>query len=188
MLRTAFQICLPVLLDSISSLPQAHDYAYCLIPQAHPKNLDQSTSLVISEFPMKTFVVIVTTFAVALALGWFLGGRQSHVTPVPATFPPVAHAPVTSTIPPVPSPASSPPSNLPLPSEWQELRAVRNITFQNNPALAAEYKSLLAEMDDQQKRLDEAMIKVDPKVAPIVAKLEQLRKKNSVTHSPAVSN
>ena len=77
---------------------------------------------------------------------------------------------------------------MPLPSEWQELRSTRDTTLQSNPDLAAEYKSLLAEMDQQQKDLDAAMIKADPKVAPIVAKLEQLRKKNSVNRSPASSN
>ena len=43
-------------------------------------------------------------------------------------------------------------------------------------------------MDQQQKDLDAAMIKADAKVAPIVAKLEQLRKKNSVNRSSTTSN
>jgi hypothetical protein len=60
--------------------------------------------------------------------------------------------------------------------------------LQNNPDLAAEYKSLLAEMDEQQKALDAAMIKADPKVAPIVAKLQELRKKNSVKPASTASN
>ncbi len=107
--------------------------------------------------------------------------RQLHLAPPRQTDGRVHDA----SLPPRPAP---PPTNMPLPSEWQELRAVRDITLQKRPDLAAEYKSLLAEMDDQQKRLDEAMIKADPKVAPIVAKLEQLRKKNSVAHSSNVSN
>ena len=67
----------------------------------------------------------------------------------------------------------------------QELRSVRDTTLQNNPDLASEYKSLLAEMDQQQKDLDAAMIKADPKVAPVVAKLEELRKRNSVSRTSA---
>lgn len=133
---------------------------------------------------MKTFTAAIIAFCLALALGWLLWGRHS----APAMPSAIAHAPATNAIPPLPSRPTPASANMPLPSEWQELRSTRDTTLQSNPDLAAEYKSLLAEMDQQQKDLDAAMIKADPKVAPIVAKLEQLRKKNSVNRSPASSN
>jgi hypothetical protein len=72
-------------------------------------------------------------------------------------------------------------------NEWKELCSVRETTLKNNPDLAAEYKALLAEMDEQQKKLDAAMIKADPKVASIVAKLEAMRKHNSVPNGTVSS-
>jgi hypothetical protein len=134
---------------------------------------------------MKTLAVIVITFCAALFVGWLLWGHHENGSSKSVI---VAHAPATNAIPPLPSRPPAPASNLPLPSEWQELRSVRDTTLQNNPDLAAEYKSLLAEMDQQQKDLDAAMIKADAKVAPIVAKLEQLRKKNSVNRTATTSN
>jgi len=132
---------------------------------------------------MKTLVAVTVSFCVALLLGWLIWGR--HVDSASPKFVPIAHSPATNAVPPLPSRPAPQPSNLPLPSEWQELRSVRDTTLQNNPDLASEYKSLLAEMDQQQKDLDAAMIKADPKVAPVVAKLEELRKRNSVSRTSA---
>jgi FtsZ-interacting cell division protein ZipA len=78
-----------------------------------------------------------------------------------------------------PSPPPTSPGLLAM-NEWQELHRVREATLANSPELKAEYKSLLAQMDEQQKKLDVAMIHADPKVAPIIAKLEAMRKHNSV--------
>jgi hypothetical protein len=64
------------------------------------------------------------------------------------------------------------------PGEWEHLRSARDSALQANPDLAAEYKEILAAMDAQQKKIDADMIKVDPKVAPIVAKLVVLREMN----------
>jgi hypothetical protein len=134
---------------------------------------------------MKIAIAVVITFCVALFLGWLIWGRPGTTPP---KYVPVAHSPATNAVPPLPARPTPTASNLPLPSGWQKLRSVRDTTLQNNPDLAAEYKSLLGEMDQQQKDLDAAMIKADPKVAPIVAKLAELRKKNSVNHSTASSN
>jgi hypothetical protein len=46
----------------------------------------------------------------------------------------------------------------------------------------------MSQMDQQQKDLDAAMIKADPKVAPVVTKLAELRKRNSVNRSASASN
>jgi hypothetical protein len=80
-------------------------------------------------------------------------------------------------------PPSLPPSSPPLlkPNEWQELRSDREAILNANPELASEYKSLLTEMDNQQKDLEAAMIKADPKVAPLVAKIESMRKPVAAT-------
>ena len=51
------------------------------------------------------------------------------------------------------------------PEEQQELRAARKAAMDANPDLAAEQKAL-------QDKINAAMIKADPKVAPIIAKLE----------------
>jgi hypothetical protein len=159
-----------------------------IIQEDQPEEFFPSTITRDRSFSMKTFVAVVITFCLALVLGWLIWGR--HSTPgIPAKFTPIAHSPATNAIPPLPvRPSPPPPSNLPLPSEWQELRSARDTTLQNNPELADEYKSLLAEMDQQEKDLDAAMIKADPKVAPIVAKLEQMRKKNTVKSPPAATN
>jgi hypothetical protein len=133
---------------------------------------------------MKTVLAVVISFCLALVLGWFIWGREGVVTKPAA----IVQA-TTPTSPTTPAPQPTPPvSNLPLPSEWQELRSVRNTTLQNNPDLAAEYKSLMSQMDQQQKDLDAAMIKADPKVAPVVTKLAELRKRNSVNRSASASN
>jgi len=133
---------------------------------------------------MKTAVAIVISFCLALALGWFIWGRPTAVPALAIAPHPVEATPSSSQ-----SPRPLPPaSNLPLPSEWQELRSVREKTLQQNPELAAEYKSLMAELDQQQRDLDAAMIKIDPRVAPVIAKLAEIRKQNSVSRSASTPN
>ena len=127
---------------------------------------------------MNTFVCVVITVCLTLGVGWLIWGQ--HKTPIKSigtAYPPTKSSVIATT--------PRRPPNIPMPKEWQELRLVRETTLQSNPDLAAEYKSLLAEMDEQQKEMDAAMMKVDPKVAPIVAKLEQLRKRNSESHTVA---
>jgi hypothetical protein len=63
-------------------------------------------------------------------------------------------------------------------SDFQRLRAARDAAFQAHPDLAAEYKDIIATMQKEQTELDAAMIKADPKAAPIVAKLVALRQRN----------
>ncbi len=49
--------------------------------------------------------------------------------------------------------------------------------LQDNPTLMAEYKEILSEFDAQRGKLNDAMIKTDPKVAPIVARLEAMHRR-----------
>jgi len=70
-------------------------------------------------------------------------------------------------------------------NDWQRLRAARDAALQANPDLAAEYKEIIQEMQMQQNELDVAMIKADPKVASIVAKLVELRQRNGAHPPPA---
>ena len=82
------------------------------------------------------------------------------------------------------APASSPP-NLPpgappagtgqimiTPDEWQELRAARSAALQANPDLLARHNKLLERMRALEDKLDAAMIKANPAIAPIIAKFE----------------
>jgi len=59
---------------------------------------------------------------------------------------------------------------------WMQYSAMRQKMLQENPELAAEYKELTSEISAQRDKLNAAMIQADPKVAPIIAKLDALRK------------
>jgi len=84
-------------------------------------------------------------------------------------------------------PTQAPPSDPHLVTEkdWEQLRAARLTALQTNPDLAAEYKHLMDEMKAQQAKFDAAMIKADPKVAPLVAKLVALRDRTMARNSTA---
>ena len=56
--------------------------------------------------------------------------------------------------------------------EKEELRQAHDAAMQADPALDAEGKDLKEKMNAYRKKVDAAMIKADPKVAPIIAKLE----------------
>ena len=108
---------------------------------------------------------------IGLVLWLSLGLHKAPVTPQGG--PPVATygkypgvAPVHPSIPP----------NVILSKDWDEVRAVRETTLKSHPDLASEYQQLKADMVRQETELNAAMIKSDPKVAPILAKVEQLRK------------
>jgi GrpB-like predicted nucleotidyltransferase (UPF0157 family) len=76
--------------------------------------------------------------------------------------------------------AGSASPNKTLGSEWDQLRVVRDTTLKNNPDLASEYVELRLEVNEQQKELDAAMIKADPKVADILVKVEKLETQSAV--------
>ena len=56
--------------------------------------------------------------------------------------------------------------------ERQELHAAHDAALQADPDLAAEGKDLQAKMQAYHQKLDAAMIKADPKVEPIITKME----------------
>jgi len=56
--------------------------------------------------------------------------------------------------------------------ERTELKAAHEKADQDNPDLAAQGKQLREQFRDFEKKMHEAMIKADPKVEPILAKLE----------------
>ena len=57
------------------------------------------------------------------------------------------------------------------PEEHQEVMAARKAALNANPDLAEEQETL-------QKKINDAMIKVDPKVAPLLAKMDAAHKKH----------
>lgn len=117
---------------------------------------------------------MIVSIIVAVVIAGIWINHKSALSKLAAQEPSGAPKPLVR---PSPPPVSS---GLLAMNEWQELRRVREATLENNPDLKAEYKSLLAQMDEQQKKLDAAMVNADPKVAPIIAKLEAMRKHNSV--------
>jgi hypothetical protein len=62
--------------------------------------------------------------------------------------------------------------------EWQQYHSARQLALQTNPSLKGQYKEILTEMDVQESKSDAAMLKADPKLAPVLAKLKALRLRN----------
>ena len=56
--------------------------------------------------------------------------------------------------------------------ERQELQAAHDAALKADPDLEAEGKDLMDKMKAYHEKLDAAMIKADPNVAPIIAKME----------------
>jgi hypothetical protein len=59
--------------------------------------------------------------------------------------------------------------------KWQQSR---QLALEANPSLRGQYKEILTEMDAQKVKSDAAMLKADPKLAPVLAKLKALRTRN----------
>ena len=72
-----------------------------------------------------------------------------------------------------------PPLALMASDEWQKYRAARESALHADPALQAEYKDILQKIDTQQTGLDAAMLKADPKLTSVVAKLVALHNQHS---------
>ena len=64
------------------------------------------------------------------------------------------------------------------PDEMQELHTAHDEAIQANSDLATEEKDLKAKMDAFHKKMDAAMIAADPKVAPIIEKLQAAHDKH----------
>ena len=72
------------------------------------------------------------------------------------------------------APAFTPPRSRA--DDWREYHTAREQAMHDNPELAAEYQALRAEIDKTQDDLNAAMIKADPTIAPVLAKVALLRK------------
>jgi len=68
--------------------------------------------------------------------------------------------------------------------EWQELRAARAAAIQANPDLVAENTRLMEKMRDLETKLNAAMIKTDPAIAPTLAKFEAQRQRSAAPGPP----
>jgi hypothetical protein len=102
----------------------------------------------------------------ALPLSGTVWAQQAGSTPASPTRPP-SGAP----------PPGAPPTgaNQITPDEWQELRAARSAAFQANPDLVAENRKLSEKMRALEDKINVAMVKADPTIGPIIAKLEANR-------------
>jgi len=130
-------------------------------------------------------LALVGAFAVVFALGWI-----SHAEFGKACVhkPNSGGAPVASMSPGNPAANTHAQVQHPLmisPGELQQLRVAREAVLRTNPDLAAEYKQIMDEMQAQQTKVDAAIIKADPKAAPIVAKLVVLRQRNEAAAAAA---
>lgn len=74
------------------------------------------------------------------------------------------------------SPATVDPTTL-LPQEWSAFRYERLAVLRSQPKLNAQDQALTREIQTQQGKVEAAMIKADPTVAPVLARLEVLLKK-----------
>jgi len=118
-------------------------------------------------------------------LGWISHGEVGKALTAPSAAPPIAS--MAPSNPGANPPSQAAPARFISQSDFQQLRAARNAVMQANPDLAVEYKEIINEMQAQQTKLDAAMIKADPKVAAIIAKLVELRQRNA-SPAPAPGN
>lgn len=139
---------------------------------------------------MKNISVILIVLLVVGCVAW---GLWSRYAPAPnAVSPSVASAP--SATAPAANPAANPAIHTAPPPvftqvrEWRQYRDVREKTLADNPDLAAEYQSLRHQLEQQEKDLDAAMVKADPQVAPIVARLEAIRTQGPGSHPAATGS
>jgi hypothetical protein len=122
---------------------------------------------------------------VLFGLGWISHGMADKASTTSSSS---DSAPTATTVPGNPAPNTPPEAPHPAlvsQSEFQQLQAARDAAMQANPDLAAEYKQIIKDLQNEQNELDTAMIKADPKVEPIVAKLVALRQRNG---APAPSS
>jgi hypothetical protein len=121
--------------------------------------------------PVGVWVALILLACAGTA--WWIHGHLTKITPVAQTSP-ARSAPnspvVTRIIPRMTVTATS--ANL-----WQAYALARQQALQQNPELAAEYKQLQAEMQVQMKKLEAAIVRTDPKTAPIIAKYHAMRER-----------
>jgi len=72
------------------------------------------------------------------------------------------------------------------PEEWQQLRTARSAALQANPDLLTNHQKLIEKMRALDDKIDAAMIKTDPTIAPIIAKFEANRPRPHPLVTPPV--
>ncbi|MEO6846543.1 MAG: hypothetical protein ABI443_04065 [Chthoniobacterales bacterium] len=63
-----------------------------------------------------------------------------------------------------------------LPKEWASFRLERTVFLRSNPKLVAQSHAINQQIKAQQAKVEAAMVKADPKVAPLLAKVNGLLK------------
>jgi len=101
---------------------------------------------------MKTFLLIFCGVGLATNLVY---GSPTNTTTKPA-------APINK--------VSAANNNTLSPSEWQELRTARTAALKANPDLVTRASQLSEKMRQFQQKLNAAMVKTDPNIAPVLAK------------------
>jgi hypothetical protein len=64
------------------------------------------------------------------------------------------------------------------------LHQAHDAALQANPDLAAQEKQLREQTDALHKQIEAAMVKIDPNVAPLIAKMDADRKKHGDHNGP----
>ena len=124
----------------------------------------------------KNILIVVLIVALGYTTWLAFGGHNSQPkdTPKAATTLTPNHLAPSSAIHPIPTPLMAR-------DEWQKYRSAREKALQDTPALQAEYQDILKGMDAQQGKLDAAMLKADPKLGPVLAKLNALKAQHSTS-------
>jgi hypothetical protein len=101
---------------------------------------------------MKRFLSLVLFIAGPL---FAIAGQSSNLSPAPGAPPPSPLTQVSLT-----------------PNDMQELRAARSAALQKDPNLQTDGLKIMERMRAFEDKLDAAMVKSDPTLAPLVAKFE----------------
>ena len=127
---------------------------------------------------MKRVLSLIVVLGVVASLTW-LGMERLDFYKKGASKTAASHANALAANRPVPLPMES--------YEWHKYEDVRKAALTANPALQSEYKDILQKMNVQQTEDFAAIVKTDPKVAPVIAKLEALRSLHTapIDHSHA---
>ena len=122
------------------------------------------------------YVTIALAFVGGLGWGLYLDDRAAKPQTLPASPSAIAQEQPAPAFNHQGFPSTTPSSpNMPTQALWQEYSATRQKVLNGNPELASEYNDIRNEINAQMEKMNAAMIQADPKVAPIVAKLEALR-------------
>ncbi len=129
----------------------------------------------------KILALIVVVLLLGGAWAWVGIERFGHPTQTPAPWAKASQASPAKAEAPVAPPAPA----LMRAANGQKYHSARQAALAAHPELQNEYKDILKTMDGQQAKLDAAMLKADPKLGPVMAKLQALRAQHSGAPRPA---